>query len=214
MSKEDPRVNRVQRFAKIWWSSRAEAGKSQEFMALGLGVSKKTIQNWEKGISSPDFFQGSEWFRLLNINPTKYYLAFLYPQSFGQLKPTDEDEKVEETLFQLIKHTTPMEKRELLFLMSGLHGSSWSSLLQMVTAHCHTSMKSRVPIARTILENYEMEAATIGLVCPDNIQPDLDILKYAIEQCKETVIHNGSGYTTANINDDTEKQSDTGEIDK
>lgn len=48
MYESESRIERVKRFAKIWWKSRADAGKSQEFMALSLGVSKKTIQNWEK----------------------------------------------------------------------------------------------------------------------------------------------------------------------
>ena len=42
---EEPRIDRVKRFSKIWWQSRADMQKSQEFMALSLGVSKKTIQN-------------------------------------------------------------------------------------------------------------------------------------------------------------------------
>ena len=41
------RKERADRFAKIWWKSRANMGVSQEYMALGLGVSRKTIQNWE-----------------------------------------------------------------------------------------------------------------------------------------------------------------------
>ena len=82
---EDSRIDRITRFSKIWWQSRADAEKSQEFMALGLGVSKKTVQNWEKGISAPDLFQGSEWFRILGLNPLPYYLAFLFPELFGDI---------------------------------------------------------------------------------------------------------------------------------
>ena len=85
---EDSRIDRITRFSKIWWQSRADAEKSQEFMALGLGVSKKTVQNWEKGISAPDLFQGSEWFRILGLNPLPYYLAFLFPELFGDISPT------------------------------------------------------------------------------------------------------------------------------
>jgi transcriptional regulator with XRE-family HTH domain len=203
MQEEEPRVDRAKCFAKIWWSSRAAVGKSQEFMALGLGVSKKTIQNWERGVSSPTFFQGSEWFRLLGLNPVKYYLEFLYPWLFGDVQPTESDEKIDAALKLLIQNATALEKRELLYLMSDGHGSSWYALLQMVVAHCHTSMKSRVAVARTILENYEMEAGTIGLVCPDNVQPDLALLRYAIEECKASVMENNSGYTTATMNTTT-----------
>ena len=46
MSEKESRAERIKRFARIWALSRGNAGKSQEFMASGLGVSKKTIQNW------------------------------------------------------------------------------------------------------------------------------------------------------------------------
>ena len=98
-------------------------------MALGLGVSKKTVQNWEKGISTPDLFQGSEWFRILGLNPLPYYLAFLYPDLFGDISPSKSDEELDLALHRLIDQATPMEKRQLLFLMAGKHGSSWYALL-------------------------------------------------------------------------------------
>ena len=198
MNSTESRIERVQRFAKIWWKSRADAGKSQEFMALGLGVSKKTIQNWEKGISSPDLFHGSEWFRLLGLNPLHYYLSFLYPSLFESSNIQNEQE-IEDTLVTLIKQATSREQRELLYLMTGNHGSSWYSLLQMFTAHCHTSMHSRVSAARLILENYEMDQKTGALVCPDEIQPDLQMLEQAISQGKHAAENKENGYTTPPI---------------
>ena len=91
---------------------------------------------------------------------------------------------------------TPVEKRQLLYLMDGNHGSSWYSLLQMFTAHCHTSMKSRVAAARVIAENYEMEAKSGDLVCPENVQPDMDVLNFAILEGKQAAQEHKMGYTT------------------
>lgn len=195
MSKQENSVGQESRFAQIWVTSRAAAGKSQEYMAKGLGVSKKTIQNWENGITAPDFFMGSKWFQVLGLNPMPYYLSFLYPDLFDGISPEDDDSEIEQALMALIKNSTPAEKRELLFLMAGHHGSSWYSLLQMFTAHCHTSMQSRVNVARSILDNYEMEAATGKLVCTENVAPDLDMLRNAIEEGKKSVIDGNSGYT-------------------
>ena len=42
---------------------------------------------------------------------------------------------------------------------------------------------------------YEFEAKTGDLVCMDNVQPDLDLLKSAIEEGKKTVIKGKTGYT-------------------
>lgn len=193
---EESRIDRASRFSKIWWKSRADAEKSQEFMALGLGVSKKTVQNWEKGISAPDLFQGSEWFRILGLNPLPYYLAFLFPDLFGDISPNTPDEEVDLALHHLIDQATPMEKRQLLFLMAGKHGSSWYALLQMFTAHCHTSMQCRVATARIVLDNYEMQQETNELVCTDNVAPNLDILRNAIESGKSAAQQKRPGYTS------------------
>ena len=193
---EESRMDRVARFSKIWWQSRADADRSQEFMAIGLGVSKKTVQNWEKGISSPDLFQGSEWFRILGLNPLPYYLAFLYPELFDGISPEKSDEDLNLALHHLINQATPQEKRQLLFLMAGKHGSSWYALLQMFTAHCHTSMQCRVATARIVLDNYEMQQETGELVCPANVQPDLDVLRNAIESGKSAAQKKRAGYAT------------------
>ena len=194
MEEEETRAERVKRFSKIWWKSRADAGSSQEFMAIGLNVSKKTIQNWEKGLSSPSLFQGLEWFRIIALNPMDYFFSFLYPVEYDNISPLDTDEKIEEALFLLLKNSPAIEKRQLLFLISGRHGSSWFSLLQMFTAHCHTSMQSRVSAARVILENYEIEKNRGNLVCPDNIQPDIDVLKDAVKEGKRAAEKGHRGY--------------------
>lgn len=197
MSKEETTEERENRFAQIWAASRTDAGKTQEYMAKGLGVSKKTIQNWENGVTAPDLFMGSEWFRVLGINPLPYYLSFLFPDLFAGISPEDSDPSIEQALMVLIQNATAIEKRELLYLMAGRHGSSWYSLLQMFTAHCHTSMKSRVNIARSILDTYEMEMETGELVCTDNVKPDLQVLRSAVEEGKQTVINGSAGYTNA-----------------
>lgn len=190
------RVDQARRFAKIWWKSRADSGKSQEYMALGLGVSKKTVQNWEKGIASPNLYQGTEWFQLLGLNPLHYYMEFLYPWIFNEDGDIQEDGDLDEVLISLVKNTSTLEKKQLLFLMAGNHGSSWHALLQLFTAHCHTTMQSRAASARLILDNYEIENKNQKLVCPEGVQPDLDILYQAVCQGKQAAMKNDKGYVT------------------
>ena len=192
--KEEARVDRVKRFSKIWWQSRADMQKSQEYMALSLGVSKKTIQNWEKGISAPNLFQGCEWFRALGLNPMPYYLEFLFPETFGTPDALQDDQDIEHALSLLIQQSSPEEKRQLLFLMAGHHGSPWHSLLQMFTAHCHTSMQARVAASIIILENYEIEQEMGMLLCPEDTQPDLDVLRSSIKQGKHAAKKGETSY--------------------
>ena len=192
MQNFEERADRAKRFAQIWWKSRSQSGKSQEYLAMSVGVSKRTIQNWEKGTSFPDLFQSTEWFRALGLNPLPYYLEYLYPEI---CECDSTDDKTEEALIQLVKQCTPFEKKELLFLMSGKHGSSWYSLLQMMTAHCHISLQSRVMAARIVAENYDIEKETDKLVCVDSVQPNIEILNKAIREGKVSAEQKKTGYT-------------------
>ena len=68
---QESRFDRLKRFSEIFLTARINAGRSQDWMSKELGISRKTVQNWESGISSPDFFDAIEWFRILNMNPFK-----------------------------------------------------------------------------------------------------------------------------------------------
>lgn len=188
------RVEQAIRFSKIWWQSRADAAKSQEYMALGLGVSKKTIQNWEKGIASPNLYQAVRWFQLLELNPMHYFLEFFYPCIFDENENDEANKDLEEALICLIKNSSNIEKKQLLYIISGNHGSSWYALLQLLTAHCHTSMQSRAATARLILDNYEIENKNNKLVCPEDILPDIGVLIQAISKGKIAAMENNNGY--------------------
>ena len=190
----EEQTDRSRRFANIWVTSRADAGKTQAEMADGLGISRKTVQNWESGVTAPDLFTGCEWFRFLGLNPLPYYLAYLFPEFFDGVAPEENDEALSNALMEIVSNMKVEEKRQLLYLMAGRHGSPWYSLLQMFTAHCHTSMRSRVNVARAVLDNYEMEARTGDLVCPDNIGPDLELLRESIEQGKKAAMDRSSAY--------------------
>ena len=182
-------------FSELWTSSRYASGVSQEYMAERLNVSKKTIQNWEKGESSPSMWQGFEWFRVLGINPLRYFLNYIYPEAFSDLTSENSDKEVKEALIEYISNATPTEHRQLLFLIAGEHGSDWYGLLQMMTAHCHTSMQSRVAAARTILDNYHIEEANGKLIQPEHILPDIDILERSINGGKEAAKQGSAGYS-------------------
>ncbi len=195
---EENRIDRAKRFSKVWWKSRADAGVSQEYMALGLGVSKKTIQNWEKGTSSPNLFQATEWFHLLGYNPMPYYYEFIYPEMMSQenLAKGREvcDEQVSEILDSMISELPIEIKRQLLFLFYGGHGSSPYAIIQMVLAHLQVSLKDRVSHASAILQDYEITKELGTLTEPDHVQPNLEYLRIALQQGRNAAVHNRSGY--------------------
>ncbi len=125
----------------MFYMSRCKANKSQEWMALELGVSRKTIQNWESGASIPSFFDSLEWFHVLNINPFPYFLEFVYPDTVKGVKPEDSDDRIEDAFDSLIGNLSVQDKRALLYLYYGEHGSSPYSVLQLMLAHLHEHLK-------------------------------------------------------------------------
>ena len=205
---EESRSNRIKRFSDIHYNARIEANRSQEYMALELGVSKKTVQNWEKGLSSPSFFQSLEWFRILNTNPYPYYMDVLYPDKVAGIKASDSDEKIEEAFDSLIQNISINDKRALLYLYYGKHGSSPHSVLQLMLAHLHLPMTLRINDACNVDTNYKMAKELDMIVCPDNIPPDLSDFKrstiMALEACKD----NRDSYTNLDSSDIGKEDAD------
>lgn len=192
---EEEKNERKDTFSKIWWKSRADAGVSQEFIANELGISRKTVQNWERGISSPTLFQGTEWFRALGINPLPYYLAYVFPERMDGISSKDEDKKIEEALIELIPQLSSANKRMLLFLLYGDHGSSPTAVLNLLTAHLQTPMNDRIMQANSILSNYELEQELGNVSRSDHVQPDTELLHAAISEAKRAVLKKQKGYT-------------------
>jgi len=216
MKKDDKKkAKKVSNLSKVWLDTRTKCGKTREFMGKALNVSDKTIQNWENGFTAPDVISAIDWFKVLGLNPLPYFISYLNPNLFDPDKADDADNQVvEDTLNDLVNHLNIEEKRQLLFLMAGQHGSSFHSQLQMFTAHAHTSMQSRVGVSRTILANYNMEAATDRLVCKKDVGPDLELLEKAVDAGYQAVLDGRNGYVPYSLTDPIAAESDEEPEDK
>ena len=171
----DNRSDRVQRFARIWWSSRAAGKRSQEYMALALGISKKTVQNWEKGLSSPDMFQCLEWFRVLELNPMTYLMEFLYPEADGGAS----DDLLTVTL-------TPRQKESVKYVYTGSHGSSPTALTELMLAYIALPLEQRAALCQLTLKQYGI-AVMNGTLREDVPAADTDLLAKAVRTAGEAV---------------------------
>lgn len=183
----DPRMQKIGNFLA---RSRAKAGVSQEYMANEIGVARGTIIKWERGESLPDILQGFAWFSAINVNPIPYLLYYHSPDLFEDLFSNYEsssEKSVCRAFDELISQMSVIEKRQLLFLMAGEHGSDWHSMLQMYVADAHTSLRSRHNIAQQILNNYEIESEANVLNCPNNVKPDLRLLRSAVDKSREAI---------------------------
>lgn len=180
--------------SNIWRKSRYDSKLSQEYMANYVGVSRKTIQNWEAGVSAPDFNQGTKWFEALGINPLPYFLAYVYPENFENISEKCSDEEIDRALRELIDELPNHGKRELLYLFYGEHGSSPRAVLDLLTAHLHLPMKDRIAYATSTENNFELSEATGALCCTNHVMPDMDSLHQAIVAAKKAVKAGHSGY--------------------
>ena len=167
-------------------STRNEAGKSQEYMACELGVTRRTILNWERGVSEPSVAQTIAWFQLTDKNPIPYLLQNVYPD-MDKISHKDADAKILNALIKLINDLPAEAVRELMYLFFGNHGSSPRAVLQMITAHLQTPMKDRIVHGQLVATNYELALRTGTLAHPEHIQPDLEYLNAAIETAKTAV---------------------------
>lgn len=189
------RQKSTQRAALMLARSRNDAGLSQRFVAQAIGVGERTVKNWEAGNSAPSIVQTAEWFRACGLNPIRYMLNWLDPVHFDGLTAKNDLEDIKSALLTYIRDVaSEKEIRQLAFCMFGNHGSSWRSQLEMLTAHDHTTLRSRVTVARAVLENYEMEESQGILVNTDHIPPDLSRLRDAVEKGKDAVQEGKAGY--------------------
>lgn len=180
------------RFASMWKQSREDAGKSQAFMARELGVSRRTIQNWEEGTSSPSQLMGFRWFRVLDLPPLPYYLRLLY-SDFDSAPASDED--TDKLLFSIIKSLPTHAKKSLLYCLGGHHGSSVPCSIEEWVANAQCPLSDRLRVAVSIRSNYEVAKEQGMLVGKENIQPDLELLDTAIAAAKRAVISSESSYS-------------------
>ena len=180
------------RFAAMFQRARAESGKSQEYVAKSLGVTRKTIQNWEQGYSFPNLAQTFEYFYVLELQPFPYFLETLYPST--QKSAAD----IDLALNDAIKTLRDEEKLKLLYLLCGKHGSSPVCMLDLLTAHLQCPLRDRVNIAQSVLTNFEIATAKRNIL-QANIEPNIPRLKKGIECGKESVLNGKESYSAAEV---------------
>lgn len=173
--------------------SRALSGKSQEYIAMEMGVARKTVQNWENGISEPSIGQAFQWFNLLGISPLPYFYQLLHANMEG-ISGKDELPRLQKAMYQVLD-TLPEESiRQLLYLFYGTHGSSPRAILNMLTAHLQSPMEERVTNGTIILKGYEMAKRKERLTDTDHVQPDVELLRRAIDKGEDAAVENKGAY--------------------
>lgn len=178
--------------------SRNLSGKSQEYMALEIGIARKTVQNWERGTSEPTIGQAVAWFKALDISPLPYLLQIVH-NDMDRINGKDDFNKLKASLNKLLQELPEEGVRQLLYLFYGDHGSSPRAILNMVTAHLQTPMEARVTQGSVILKNYEMAQKKHILTAEDHVQPNVELLKKAINMGEEAAVKNLDTYILSDV---------------
>lgn len=183
-----------EKLTDILLRSRYEGGKSQAYIAEEIGVSKKTIQHWEQGISQPTIEHFVAWLKACGVNPARYLLEYVRPGVADHVQ-FENDKSVEDAFCSLVADVPTEEKRALLYLFLGDHGSSPSSVMNLLLAHLHNPLKDRISIAIHIATHYRLNKSLDQLVGGSEAQPNIEILDKAILAAAEAVQNEKTGYT-------------------
>lgn len=181
------------RLSEMLMLSRAESGMSQEKVAFELGIAKKTVQNWERGVSSPTLPQAIEWFRAMNVAAMPYLIQFIFPDT-KNISAKDDDEKIRKSLISIIDTLPPEGIRQLLYLFYGDHGSSPRATVNLMTAHLQTPLRDRYNHAAMIMNDYKISEDKAQTSRPDHIQPDMALLEKSLKAAREAVVNNRDSY--------------------
>lgn len=187
-------MDEISLLSQLLAQSRYEAGISQEQMALMLRISKQTVINWEKGLSTPKVEQMIEWFKVTGTNIFKPLAQLAYPEIYEDKTSNSEDSEIVKALHQTIDTLPPEIQKQSVYLFLGKHGSDPLSYMQLCTAYLHLPMQYRVGISRQIAEAYEMCEMRDELVCTDDIMPNLELLHRSIKMGKNAVKEGKKGY--------------------
>ena len=182
-----------ERIASMLKQSRSSAGISREYVAKELGISSKTVQNWEECTSSPNAKYIIKWFDAVGIPIYPYLLKQANP-SLEELNANSTDIQIKDALLDLINNMDITQMRKHFFELLGEHGTAPDGMGEVKTAYLHLPMDVKVGIAEIICTQFLICQAQNRLVQPDKIMPDINKLEDYISKAKKAVVEGKSTY--------------------
>lgn len=174
--------------------ARISAGLSQREMARMIEKNERTVQNWEKGVSSPDSDEIMDWCTACGVSPIAVFMEVLHPDLYREADNKKSEETVDQELQMLVQALPPITKRLLLFVLKGRHGSSPPAVISEIAANLHCPLNNRASVCGTIIDQYNY-AQTAGLdPCPDAPHPPIDDLKIDYKAGRAAAENGALGY--------------------
>jgi len=190
------RLMSAENMGEMLSKSRDSCGKSQKTMAKAMGKSIGTVQNWEYGYSMPNILELVEWFEILGLNPLRYMLDFLHPETYEELtKDSSTDEIRQGVIHWFADVSSDADIRKIAYCIFGHTGSSFSGQLDEWCALNHLPLMDRINMADSISNLYQLRKMREELRGYEHIMPDIDNLTDCIYQAKYAVINKKDDYS-------------------
>ena len=174
--------------------ARVSANLSQREMAHMIEKNERTVQNWEKGVSSPDSDEIMDWCSACGVSPITVFMEMLHPDLYKETDNKKSDVAVDQELQMLVQALPPLTKRLLLFVLKGRHGSSPAAVISEIAANLHCPLNNRASVCGTIIDQYTY-AQIAGLdPCPDAPHPPIDDLKINYKAGRTAAENGAFGY--------------------
>lgn len=174
--------------------ARVSANLSQREMAHMIEKNERTVQNWEKGVSSPDSDEIMDWCTACGVSPITVFMEVLHPDLYKEADNKKSDAAVDHELQMLVQALPPLTKRLLLFVLKGRHGSSPPAVISEIAANLHCPLNNRASVCGTIIDQYTY-AQIAGLdPCPDAPHPPIDDLKINYKAGRTAAENGAFGY--------------------
>ncbi len=174
--------------------ARVSANLSQREMAHMIEKNERTVQNWEKGVSSPDSDEIMDWCSACGVSPITVFMEVLHPDLYKEADNKKSDAAVDQELQMLVQALPPLTKRLLLFVLKGRHGSSPPAVISEIAANLHCPLNNRASVCGTIIDQYTY-AQIAGLdPCPDAPHPPIDDLKINYKAGRTAAENGALGY--------------------
>jgi transcriptional regulator with XRE-family HTH domain len=174
--------------------ARVQAGLSQREIAILIEKNERTVQNWERGQSSPDADEIMDWCTACGVSPITVFMEVLHPDLYAVPDQQKQDDEIDRELCAIVQALPPMTKRLLLFVLKGQHGSSAPAVISEIAANLHCPLNNRVSVCGTIIDQYTF-AQIRGLdPCPDDPQPPIDDLKIHYKAGRTAAENGALGY--------------------
>ena len=177
--------------ASLIKESREAHGWTQQKLADALGVSKKTYQNWEFGLSMPPFDIGFKICQVLGEPIGRFVGRYLFPDSYEHEpeKKISTEQKRERITDMVQNHLTDREIDQQDLAYRADYGSR-IALSNLRTLYIHLPLIDRQMFTILMMHCYEDAIALGKDPFPEEPQPDIEILSNAVSVAR-LAAHNG-----------------------